>query len=30
MMMKVCYTGWTWITAREPEAAKQQLAQSFR
>ena len=21
-MMKVAYTGWTWITSHEPEAAK--------
>ena len=29
-MMKVCYTGWTWINNREPEAAKRLLEQSFR
>lgn len=29
-MMKVCYTGWTWITSREPEQAKKLLEQSFR
>ena len=29
-MMKVCYTGWTWIKSHEPEAAKEQLAQSFK
>ncbi len=29
-MMKVCYTGWTWINNREPEAAKKLLEQSFR
>lgn len=28
--MKVAYTGWTWITNHEPEAAKRQLEQSFR
>lgn len=29
-MMKVAYTGWTWITNNEPEAAKKLLEQSFR
>ena len=29
-MMKVCYTGWTWIKSADPEVAKEQLAQSFR
>ncbi len=29
-MMKVCYTGWTWIQSRDPETAKKQLEQSFR
>ena len=29
-MMKVAYTGWTWITSHEPEAAKHLLEQSFR
>lgn len=29
-MMKVAYTGWTWITSHEPEAAKYLLEQSFR
>ncbi len=29
-MMKVAYTGWTWIKGREPEVAKQQLEQAFR
>ena len=29
-MMKVAYTGWTWITGHEPEAAKHLLEQSFR
>ena len=29
-MMKVAYTGWTWINNREPEAAKKLLEQSFR
>jgi len=28
--MKVCYTGWTWITNQEPEHAKKLLEQSFR
>lgn len=28
--MKVAYTGWTWINAKEPEAAKRQLENSFR
>jgi inosose dehydratase len=28
--MKVAYTGWTWITNPEPEAAKKLLEQSFR
>ena len=28
--MKVCYTGWTWITNNEPEHAKKLLEQSFR
>lgn len=28
--MKVCYTGWTWMTNRDPEAAKKLLEQSFR
>ena len=27
--MKAAYTGWTWITNREPEAAKNQLNQAF-
>ena len=26
-MMKVCYTGWTWITNQEPEHAKKLLEQ---
>ena len=25
-MMKVAYTGWTWITSHEPEAAKHLLS----
>lgn len=29
-MMKVAYTGWTWIRNREPEAAKRDLEASFR
>lgn len=29
-MMKVAYTGWTWINNREPEAAKRLIEQSFR
>ncbi len=29
-MMKVAYTGWTWINNREPEAAKRLLENSFR
>jgi inosose dehydratase len=29
-MMKIAYTGWTWITSREPETAKRELAQSFK
>ena len=29
-MMKVAYTGWTWITARESEPAKKALEASFR
>ena len=29
-MMKVAYTGWTWINNREPEAAKRLLEASFR
>lgn len=28
--MKVAYTGWTWISSQEPEAAKRFLEQSFR
>lgn len=28
--MKVAYTGWTWVTSREPETAKQQVEQSFK
>lgn len=28
--MKAAYTGWTWISAKEPEAAKKQLEQSFQ
>ena len=28
--MKAAYTGWTWITNREPEAAKNQLKQAFQ
>ena len=28
--MKVAYTGWTWVSAKEPEAAKKQLEQSFK
>ena len=28
--MKACYTGWTWLQARDPETAKKQLEQSFR
>lgn len=28
--MKVCYTGWTWMTNHDPEAAKKLLEQSFR
>jgi len=28
--MQAAYTGWTWITSREPEAAKKLLEQSFR
>ena len=29
-MMKVAYTGWTWINNREPDAAKRLLENSFR
>lgn len=29
-MMKVAYTGWTWIASREPELAKRLLEASFR
>ena len=29
-MMKVAYTGWTWINNRDPEAAKRLLENSFR
>lgn len=29
-MMKIAYTGWTWITNHEAEAAKNLLAQSFK
>jgi inosose dehydratase len=29
-MMKVAYTGWTWINVREPEPAKRALESSFR
>ena len=29
-MMKVAYTGWTWVRVREPEAAKLALEASFR
>lgn len=29
-MMKVAYTGWTWINTREPEPAKKALEASFR
>lgn len=29
-MMKVAYTGWTWINNREPDKAKKQLESSFR
>jgi len=29
-MMKVAYTGWTWIMARDPEMAKRFLEQSFK
>ena len=25
--MRVCYTGWTWITSQEPEQAKKLLEQ---
>lgn len=28
--MKAAYTGWTWISSREPEEAKKQLEQSFK
>ena len=28
--MKAAYTGWTWITQRDPEAAKNLLKQSFQ
>ena len=28
--MKAAYTGWTWITGRDPQTAKRQLEQSFR
>ncbi|MCL2702485.1 MAG: sugar phosphate isomerase/epimerase [Defluviitaleaceae bacterium] len=28
--MKIAYTGWTWINAKEPETAKKQLEASFR
>ncbi|MDR1703579.1 MAG: sugar phosphate isomerase/epimerase [Clostridiales bacterium] len=28
--MQIAYTGWTWISAREPEAAKKQLEASFK
>lgn len=29
-MMKVAYTGWTWVNSREPEVGKRQLEASFR
>lgn len=29
-MMKVAYTGWTWVNSREPEMGKRQLEASFR
>lgn len=29
-MMKVAYTGWTWINSRDPMMAKHQLESSFR
>ncbi|MDL2233695.1 sugar phosphate isomerase/epimerase [Ruminococcaceae bacterium OttesenSCG-928-L11] len=29
-MMKVAYTGWTWINSRDPEAAKRLVEQSFK
>lgn len=29
-MMKVCYTGWTWIQASDAATAKKQLEQSFK
>ena len=29
-MMKVAYTGWTWVISREPELAKRLIEQSFR
>ena len=29
-MMKVAYTGWTWINSRDPMMAKRQLESSFR
>ena len=28
--MKACYTGWTWIQAKDAETAKKQLEQSFK
>lgn len=28
--MKVAYTGWTWITTKDPELAKKALEQSFK
>lgn len=29
-MMKVAYTGWTWINSQDPETAKRMLEQSFK
>ncbi len=29
-MMKIAYTGWTWIQSNDPETAKKMLEQSFR
>lgn len=29
-MMKIAYTGWTWVNSPDPEAAKRQVEQSFR
>ncbi|MGI5958667.1 MAG: sugar phosphate isomerase/epimerase family protein [Massiliimalia sp.] len=29
-MMKVAYTGWTWVNSQDPETARRQVEQSFR